>query len=612
MKYFKFILKIYFIFLFLFIKTDNVLAEGEFTSNCSVLYTINENGIATVEHNISLYNNQTDIYAKSYDFYLENIIPQNPKVIYKGQTINPNLEISDQSARFNFDFPDIVVGKNKVRNFNIVYNYPGFAQKTGEIWEINIPKLSPDAEFNDFNLTLKVPIIFGQEAYITPRPQGISKDDSFYIYTFNKKQLLDTTINAGFGSFQVFSFTLNYHLENPLSKSAVTEIAIPPDTNLQKVYFSSITPKPVKVSLDEDGNFIAQYALKARERMDVVVNGSVQIFSNPRIFPKPSDELLSKYLKGSEYWNVDNPKIKNLAANFQSARDIYDFVVGNLTYSFENVSSENKRKGAVMALDDPKSSTCLEFTDLFIALTRANKIPSRELNGFAYTENSEIQPLSLVNDVLHSWPEYWDNINKRWVQIDPTWASTTGGINYFDKLDLRHFVFVIHGIDSSKPYTPGSYKLGPNPQKDVFVNFGTLPENRNSTVNIKSELRKNIPFMNVEYKITILNEGPATIYNLTPIIYFDGKISDEKYFEIIPPFGEVSFDVKIPQSVLGRKTPSKANISALNEIHNIKTYKNKIITDSLILVLFIITILVVILLLKVKPKLHFLKYLKKH
>ncbi len=64
-------------------------------------------------------------------------------------------------------------------------------------------------------------------------------------------------------------------------------------------------------------------------------------------------------------------------------------------------------------------------------------MPLRKTIGFG--------PLSLIADVLHAWPEYYDQQQNVWVAIDPTWADTTGGIDYFSKLDLRHLTFAIQG-----------------------------------------------------------------------------------------------------------------------------------------------------------------------
>ena len=64
-------------------------------------------------------------------------------------------------------FPDAIVGKGKKRYFEIVYENSKFAQRTGEVWEIAIPRLSADVDFRSYNLTLSVPSSFGLEAYIS-------------------------------------------------------------------------------------------------------------------------------------------------------------------------------------------------------------------------------------------------------------------------------------------------------------------------------------------------------------------------------------------------------------------------------------------------------------
>jgi len=84
--------------------------------------------------------------------------------------------------------------------------------------------------------------------------------------------------------------------------------------------------------------------------------------------------------------------------------------------------------------------------------------------------------LSLVSDVLHSWPEYYDVGQKLWIPIDPTWANTTGGVNYFDKLDYNHIALSIHGQASTYPYPAGFYKKAGKNSKDVRVEFSdTFP-----------------------------------------------------------------------------------------------------------------------------------------
>ena len=157
----------------------------------------------------------------------------------------------------------------------------------------------------------------------------------------------------------------------------------------------------------------------------------------------------------------------------------------------------------------------MEFTDLFIALARAAGIPAREINGYAYTENPELQPLSLVADVLHSWPEYWDSSQKVWRPVDPTWEDTTGGIDYFDKFDLSHVTFVIHGKNTNYPYPAGSYKNPQSLQKDVLAQFGVLPDLKVSQINtevVTNGIDK--PFSPLKRTIKVYNSGPVAYYNV--------------------------------------------------------------------------------------------------
>ncbi|MCL4365824.1 transglutaminase-like domain-containing protein, partial [Patescibacteria group bacterium] len=104
------------------------------------------------------------------------------------------------------------------------------------------------------------------------------------------------------------------------------------------------------------------------------------------------------------------------------------------------------------------------------AMARAAGIPSRELDGYAYSANTKLRPLSLTKDVLHSWPEFWDDA-RGWVMVDPTWENTTGGVDYFNKLDLNHFVFAIKGSSSSEPIPAGSYKYSGVDSNDVKVSL---------------------------------------------------------------------------------------------------------------------------------------------
>jgi len=576
----------------------NAKAEGEFVTDINVEYNVQERGITEIKYNINLQNVFSDIYATNYSLVFDNITPLNVRAYQGEQILATNLKTEESKNSIEVTFPDAVVGKNKTRQFTISYEDKDIATRTGEVWEIIIPRINQNTAYKTYNLSLSVPVSFGTEAYISPRPIKSSVDKGRATYYFDKNTVLTTGLTAGFGDFQVFSFTIIYHLENPLNKAAYADIAIPPDTSLQKIYFEKLDPKPESVNIDNDGNWIAKYLLKSRERIDVEAKGIVQIFAGPRPFPPPSQSSLDNNLKPTEYWQTQDPEIIKLAHALSTPKKIYEYVSQHLKYDLERVKPNVTRLGASEALKQPASAICMEYTDLFIAIARAAKIPAREINGYAYTENKDIQPLSLVSDVLHSWPEYWDSNKKTWISIDPTWGSTTGGVDFFSKLDLRHFAFVIHGVDPKKPYPPGSYKLGSNPQKDVFINFSKLPVVRDPVLKITYQKDKLIPFLSQKVHIKINNLGPVAYYNFQSNILFDEQINSTKNIEVLVPFSSYDYDIVIPQSILGTKTPSKITVTAGTSSLEILTSKKEMIIFDLCIIFFAFVILLLCILFK--------------
>jgi len=587
---------------FLLLITPSLIrAENEFSVDSSVTYDIQSTGTTIVTHDVTLENNFSNLYATTYTLSLENIDASNVKAVSDTNVAFPvDIQKEGDKTNIKVNFSDVSVGKGAQRHFKISYENTSFAVRTGEVWEVSIPKLGEENNFRNYQLILKVPKSFGLEAYISPNPVSGEQSENGYTYTFSKNNLLQTGVNAGYGQFQVFSFNLSYHLENPLPKSSSTEIALPPDTAFQKVYIQKIEPKPTNVTIDEDGNWLATYDLSPRQRVDITVSGAVQIFASYRSFTKASNQQINDNLGQTEYWQVNDPKIKALAATLKTPKAIYDYVSQTLHYDVGRVQPNVQRMGALAALENPTKAICMEFTDLFIALSRAAGIPAREINGYAYTENPDLQPLGLVADVLHSWPEYYDKDKGIWIPVDPTWGSTTGGVDFFNKLDLRHFAFVIHGKSSREPYPPGSYKLGPNPQKDVYVSFGQLPENKISIPTVSIKPFRTLPFFSSIYSITVSNPGPAALYSVYPTIYYDSSVKTNDLISALPPFSNNQIQITLNHSFLGKDMPSVIKVEVGSSQAQILTNKKQIVVDSLVIILVILLIAMTAIFLKVK------------
>ncbi|MGB9706614.1 MAG: transglutaminase-like domain-containing protein [Microgenomates group bacterium] len=548
-----------------------IFAAEEFETSYDVNYQILPDGKANVTQEISLTNKLSNIYATQYSLTLKGGLIENIQAYDEKGPLKTEIRQNNEETNIVLNFNQQVVGTGKTLKFKLTYIALDIAQKKGRVWEITIPRLAEQAAIDNYRLTLAVPKNFGLPAYFKPPPVEQQEEGSYNLFRFTKNQLSSSGINAVFGEFQIFDFTLFYHLENPNSFRGETEIPLPPDTAFQKVTYQKIEPQPLNIRVDNDGNWLAKYTLNPQQKMTITATGKVKLSSQPQeFFPPPTSENLKNNLLAKKFWEVDNPTILQKAQKLKTPKAIYDFVVKTLNYDFERVKEGGERMGALKSLEYPNQAICMEFTDLFIAISRAAGIPAREINGFAYTTNERLKPVGLTVDVLHAWPEYYDEGKKVWIPVDPTWGKTTGGLDYFSKFDLNHFTFVIHGEDSQTPYPPGSYKKNDGQTKDIYVVFGEYEGELKPELKVNFDLPRQIYWGTKNRgKIIVRNYGPTAVYNLKTEIESKGidlKSSQSLPFTltIFPPFASKEIEVELKPASL--RNFSKGNITVfLNE-----------------------------------------------
>ncbi len=528
---------------------QSVRAAANFNTDYRVTYTIDESGIAHSLINITLTNTSSQYYAPSYKMQLGFDDITNVRAQDSKGNITPVVTKNDEGYVIELKFNNKAVGLNSKQEFQILFDTPTIARNHGKIWEIDIPGISNPNDFSSFVVDLKVPPSFGAPAYTKPKQPTNS-------LTFNKDTLGKSGISIAFGEKQMYKFNLKYHLSNPNLYPITTEIALPPNTNYQDVYLNSIEPRPENVIQDKDGNWLAQYRMRSAQKMDVIVNGHAEVNLKPKQVELSPDQLQT-YTLEQKYWETSNDQIRELSDQLRTPEAIYEYVVSALDYDFKRVTEEKPRLGALGALQNQNSAVCREFTDLFIALARASGIPAREVNGFAYTQNAKQRPLSMEKDILHVWPEYYDREKKTWVMVDPTWGSTTGGVDYFDTMDFAHLAFVIKGSSSEYPIPAGGYKYtDEEASKDIDVTFTTKEVLGMNTDTIQTE--SSIPNvviagLPVQGKITMNNNGSA--YLPPQIMYLTSNTfapnSQAIATEGIPPYGKAEVDVRFqPTSFL--------------------------------------------------------------
>jgi len=531
-------------------------ALAKFNTTYQIYYQVQESGNTHVTYSIKQTNNLSIVYATNFGISINETKVSNIKVTDEGVPVKPDVLKTLNQTSISFPFANKVVGKDKVHSFVIEYDTADISSKFGNTWQINIPRLEADENVSDQTAILSVPPGFPAPAYIDPKPDIVNGNN----YYFNSKILQNKSISAIFGTTQYYKGKLVYHLKNDSSEKIRTELAIPPNTSYQAIFIENIDPKPDSIIKDEDGNLLAKYLLDGKQNKDVTVDIYFKINFRPT---STNTKPLAKYLLPSDVWNFDHngfsiPELKNLKA----PKAIYDYVADKMNYDYEKI--KQKKVGITRASDsliNNQSAICTDFTNVYVSLARKAGIFAREIEGYAISDNPDLKPLSLSQDILHAWPEYFDQMTNTWIQIDPTWTNTTRGVDYFNKLDFNHITFVIHGTTPAYPIPAGGYKNGSTKTKDITIE--PIP-----AIDFPQ------PKLSLEYRGQEKNRLIYKITNNTGVEFYDlAKVTGNEFvkeaseFVNVPPFSSTDLYININKSPFINKNDIPVIITINGEIY---------------------------------------------
>ncbi len=455
------------VLLFLTISTQTSAKEPLFISDITSSYIFGPYTFAQASHKIKVKSTQDEYLLTSYQ------LQTGAKAIIDAQAQDENgkdldTKVTDTTINISLPKPKTFI---HTRTFTLQYKLDGIFNKKGLLREITIPLIgkSEKMQMDKQTIVINYPSEWGhiQAESIKAVSEEESGGTISRIYELKDETASDLKITIG--QYQLYDVELNYHLTNPDTKSAMFEVAFPPNFySLQSVYINAIEPEPKEMAFDEDGNLIGYYELSGGQSLDIKLTGQIKIDLNSKEGERANLKEDTPYLIPDKFWDVNDPKIQEIAASLSSANDVYNYVTSTLKYSDERFSSGNvKRYGGATALEHPDEAVCMEFTDLTITLLRAIRIPAREVDGYAYVTSKNSKEKPTVSDVLHAWVQYYDQ-EKGWVNIDPTWGATTGR-DYFHSFDNDHIIFAIKGISSQGPDPAGVYKGSDFNSKDIHI-----------------------------------------------------------------------------------------------------------------------------------------------
>ncbi len=546
-----------FLMVILLVTPQVVRAEGEFSASYNVKYDIDEQGQTAVTEKVTLKNNTDKFFPSSFSLLISATNLENVTARDTDGPLEVLVERQGKKSQITVKFTKQVGGKDKQYSFDLNFTSPDFVQKNGDITTVSVPKIGSAEEVSAYVLAVSVPVSLGDPSFMTPEPKNQSESAGRLSFIFNKDQLIQSGVLGIFGSNQIFDFALQYELENDTILPKTESIGLPTPSAFQQILIKNIEPRPDQVSIDEDGNYRAFFKVNRRDKKIVTVHGlaKVNVVPDKKLSPLPR-ALEAKLISSNTYWEAANPQIRAKAESLlsesdltrdQKMRKLYKFVVSTLHFDTTRMEESNfNRFGSMIALNNPDRALSAEYADLLIALARSVGIPTRQSIGVVFSNNLDLRPLSYEGKNLHSWVEYYDE-DGRWKAVDPTWESTSGGVDYFSQSLINHLAVVKRGVSSSEPKTP----------KDAVITFTDQPLIETKDIQVFFEVQDTLySGFPQKAKLKIQNLGNSVVpkNSLTlssKMIKFVESDSKEGTNQLIvnigeiPPFGNFEKDYEL-------------------------------------------------------------------
>ena len=447
------VLNILFVFSFVFLIKVQA-KDFELIINRDV-YVNEENKIQIIETHTVKNNSSTEFISKKNveTFQINHIktlagsIKQTvDSAILKidGKQVQFTTEYSNETATITVEYPR-AIGTNDQLTFSLEYYNFGLLEKTGTLYDLYISGLSKGSVlktekqdmFYDTNIYIKKGVL-PEINFVLPKPISSNDQDrpGYIVYRFNLDSLLGNSVWMQFGKEQLYKFNITQKavatLGSSLGLNNEYKIIIPRDIAsaelYQKVYIDKMFPIPTKTEYDSEGNFFAYFNIPSTDNEEITIEGYVQVGLTGKTVSEENSGKISDYdqakikdyLNGAVYWEVSNPEIQAKAAElkgnetnvYKIIQSTYNFVINKINYSDIKRFGLNNRQGALETLHDG-SGVCMEYSDLFLTLLRAQGIPARAIFGYGYDP--------LINNTsqeAHQWVQVLIPSTNTWLDVD--------------------------------------------------------------------------------------------------------------------------------------------------------------------------------------------------
>lgn len=213
-----------------------------------------------------------------------------------------------------------------------------------------------------------------------------------------------------------FQLQYDFHVLGETSKilfRVPVPISIP---NRQEILDIKYSVKPRRVHSKDSNNYAEFLFNRPKDRITITIDVKAKLYkydlSTARKTKEgaPLEKDLKSFLASEKYIEKDDPIVERAASGLGgedellTIRNIYEYVIDSMAYS----GYLKADYGAVYALEEKKGD-CSEYSYLFAALCRANNLPAKIIEGYAFDGEKEPR---------HVWVEvYLEEYG--WVPFDP-------------------------------------------------------------------------------------------------------------------------------------------------------------------------------------------------
>ncbi len=528
-------------------------AQSDFTIDTTVTYQVESSGSTKAIEQYTVTGNSSNKYLDKVTLSTSVDDAQNIVAQYSDGTPIPttvSAKSSDQQG-YTYTYQEVVLQfprktvSSAPWQFSLSYDTAKLVDVKGSARTVYVPAIAANTQQDGkYAVYVTVPKGFGipHSSGALPTAEGITAGRAKY--SFSQADLSKQAIALTFGDQTIYNVNFNFPLRNDGAVARTMTVTLPPDTSSQKIYINSLSPRPKATRLDKDGNILADYSVAARSTITVKTDISAvvkyleyDLAASGTKADIPAD-LVRDYTGRAQFWQSTDPdiiiKAKQAAADTPKVADqvkaIQKTVIDTLSYNDAKIKY-NIRQGARKALQNPTNAVCLEYSDLMIALLRAQGIPARMPVGYAYT--GDLKTSREVADSLHSWVEaYIPNVG--WINVDPTWGEK---YDNFGKSDLDHFAFALWGVRDDAPAAVmvSDADIGYQYEATTIGYGGDLP--RPKLTNAVTATRWVIlPFVSVvQYQVS----GPEGVAGDNYELVFTGALKDTMELGSLAPSQQV-------------------------------------------------------------------------